>query len=189
MRSFATYTVHFIDSEWSLQSYVLATRVMDGRHTAVNIAQHLCTVVKEFLPLDKICGAVHDEAANMVAAGRQLHDDLGYESLVCAAHMLQTCLRHSFDSSQQIQKLLSHARKLVGHFHHSALATDALCACQIAHTDASSSVEQRPVKVIQDVSTRWNSVFYMLQRLVKLKLPIMAVLEDDSVTYKPEHRA
>ena len=190
VRSFATYTVHFIDSEWSLQSYVLATRVMDGRHTAVNIVQHLRTVVKEFLPLDKICGVVHDEAANMVAAGRQLYHDLGYQSLVCTAHMLQTCLRHSFDSSQQIQKLLSQVRKLVGHFHHSTLATEALCARQIAHTDASSSSgEQRPVKVIQDVSTRWNSVFYMLQRLVKLKLPIMAVLEDDSVTHKPEHRA
>ena len=83
--------------------------------------------------------------------------------------MLQTCHRHSFDSSQHIQKLLSQARKLVGHFHHSALATEALCARQISHTDASSSVEQRPVKVIQDVSTRWNSVFFMLQHLVKLK--------------------
>ena len=191
VQSFATYTIHFIDSEWCLKSYVLATRIIDGRHTAVNIVQHLRTVVKEFLPLDKICCVVHDEAANMVASGRQLHDDLKCESVVCAAHMLQTCLRHSFDSSQQIQKLLSLARKLVGHFHHSTLATEALCAHQAAHSDGSSSsaVEQRPVKVIQDVSTRWNSVFYMLQRLVRLKLPIMAVLEDDSVTPKPEHRA
>jgi len=122
VRSFATYTVHFIDNEWCFKSYVLATRVIDGRHTAVNVAQHFQTVVKEFLPLDKVCGVVHDEAANMVAAGRQLHDDLGYESVVCAAHML---IRHSFDSSQQIQKLLSRARKLVGHFRHSALATEA----------------------------------------------------------------
>ena len=29
----------------------------------------------------------------------------------------------------------------------------------------------------------------MLQHLVKLKLPIMAVLEDDSITPKPEHHA
>ena len=113
------------------------------------------------------------------------------ESDVCAAHMLQTYLRHSFDSLQQIQKLLSQARKLVGHFHYSGLATEALCARQVIHCNPSSSseVEQRPVKVIQDVSTRWNSIFYMLQRLVRLKLPIMAVLEDDSVTPKPEHRA
>ena len=75
--------------------------------------------------------------------------------------------------------------------HHSTLATEVLCAHQAAHSDGSSSsaVEQRPVKVIQDVSTRSNSIFYMLQRHVKLKLPIMAVLEDDSVTLKPEHHA
>ena len=63
---------------------------------------------------------------------------------------------------------------------------EALCACQITRTKASSS---SPVKVIQDVSTRWNSVFYILQCLVKLKLPIVTVLEDDSVTHKPEHCA
>ena len=54
VKSFATYTIHFIDSEWCLKSYVLATQVIDGRHTAINIAQHLRTVVKEFLPLDKV---------------------------------------------------------------------------------------------------------------------------------------
>jgi len=190
VKSFATYTVHFIDDQWRLQSYVLATRMFDGRHTAENITEHLCTVVKEFIPLEKISCVVHDEAANMVAAGRQLHEDIHCESTACAAHMLQTCLRHSFDSSQQIQKLLTRARKLVGHFHHSVLATEALYAHQVTHGgDTGSTIEQRPVKVIQDVPTRWNSVFYMLQRLVRLKLPIMAVLEDDSVTTKPEHRA
>ena len=191
VKSFATYTIHFNDSEWCLKSYVLTTRIIDGRHTAVKIAQHLQTVVREFLPLKKICCVIHDEAANMVAAGRQLHNDLECESVVCATHMLQTCLQHSFDSSQHILRLFSQPRKLVGHFHHSTLATKALCTCQTAHSDGSSSstVDQRPVKVIQDVSTRWNSIFYMLQCLVRLKLPIMAVLEDDLVTPKPEHHA
>ena len=69
---------------------------MEG--TQVNIAQHLCTVVKEFLPLDKICCVV--QLHNMVASGRQLHDDLKCESVVCVAHILQTCLRHSFDSPE-----------------------------------------------------------------------------------------
>ena len=103
--------------------------------------------------------------------------------------MLQTCLRHSFDSSQQIQKLLTRARKLVGYFHYSALATEALYAHQLAQSNdrgTTSTIEQKAVKVIQDVSTRWNSIFYMLQQLVRLKLPIMAELEDESVTPKPE---
>ena len=37
VKYFATYTIHFIDSEWCLKSYVLATQVIDGRHTAVNM--------------------------------------------------------------------------------------------------------------------------------------------------------
>ena len=53
VKSFATYTAHFIDGNWSLQSYVLATRMFDGRHTAENVEEHLCTVVKEFVPLKK----------------------------------------------------------------------------------------------------------------------------------------
>ena len=76
--------------------------MFDGRHTA----EHLYTVIKEFFPLKKVFWVVHDEAANMVAAGRQLHEEINCESTVCAAHMLQTCLHHSFDSSQQIQSYL-----------------------------------------------------------------------------------
>ena len=45
------YTAHFIDDNWSLQSYVLATRMFDGKHTAENVKEHFCTVVKKFVPL------------------------------------------------------------------------------------------------------------------------------------------
>ena len=41
--------------------------------------------------------------------------------------------------------------------------------------------------LIQDVSTRWNSTFYMIERLVEQRWPITAVLSDNSVT-KPSDR-
>jgi len=65
--------------------------MFNGRHIAENITKYLCAVVKEFIPLEKISCVVHDKAANMVAAGRQLHKDIHCESTACAAHMLQTC--------------------------------------------------------------------------------------------------
>ena len=41
VKSFVTYTTHFIDDNWGLQSYVLAIQMYDGRHTAKNIKEHL----------------------------------------------------------------------------------------------------------------------------------------------------
>ena len=149
----------------------------------------ICSALKRYLVLYMMKQHNH---MHMVAARRQLDEEINCESTACAAHMLQTCLRHSYDSSQQIQKLLTRARKLVGHFHHSTLATEALYLHQLTQSNdrsSTSTIEQKAVKVIQDISTQWNSIYYMLQRLVQLKLPIIAVLEDELVTPKPEHCA
>lgn len=78
--------------------------MFDRRYTAENVKEHLCI---EFVQLNKICCVIHDEASNIVATERQLHKEINCVSTVCAVHMFQTCPDHSFDSSQQIQKLLT----------------------------------------------------------------------------------
>ena len=187
VRSFATYTAHFLDSGWHLTSLVLATRPMDVRHTAENVSQHAAAIAEEFGISGKVVGIVHDEAPNMVAAARILAEkDSKWSSLVCAAHRLQTCLKHAIDSSSPVQKLLAAARKLVTHFHHSAISTRHLLDKQIGHAE---SGDKQPLKVIQDVSTRWNSTFYMLKRLLDLKVPITSVLVDPKLTPNAGHRA
>ena len=44
------------------------------------------------------------------------------------------------------------------------------------------SPDQDVLQIIQDVKTRWNSVYYMIDCLLKLRLPISAVLADSTVT-------
>ena len=41
-------------------------------------------------------------------------------------------------------------------------------------------------QLVQDVSTRWNSTYYMLERLAEQRVAIYAVIHDPSFT-KPEH--
>ena len=73
---------------------------------------------------------VHDEAASMMKAGRKMKEEFRLETTACSSHLLQTCIGHAIDSNGPISNLMAKARKLVGHFKHSALATTALCAAQ-----------------------------------------------------------
>ena len=149
VRSFATYTVHFLDSSWKMKSYVLATRPLDERHTADNVSNHARAVIHEFGLDSNVTALVHDEASNMVAASRSLRQDgTCAESLVCSAHMLQTCLRHAIDDSPQVQKMLGQARKLVTYFHHSSVATNRLVKRQESYIAAGNAPSgSQPLKV------------------------------------------
>jgi len=43
------------------------------------------------------------------------------------------------------------------------------------------SPDEQPHKLIQQVITRWNSVFYMFECLVDLRWPVSAVLSDQCI--------
>ncbi|XP_060881933.1 E3 SUMO-protein ligase ZBED1-like [Metopolophium dirhodum] len=63
------------------------------------------------------------------------------------------------------------ARKVSTHFHHSSSATDKLKSIQI-------ELGTHPKKLIQDICTKWNSSFYMLERLLQLKTAILVYISD-----------
>ena len=85
--------------------------------------------------------------------------------------LIQNAIKHAVDN-QSMQRLLAKCHHLVGHFKHSALATDGLMRKQ------KSLGFRKILRVIQETPTRWNSSFYMLQRFVLLKQPICWYLED-----------
>ena len=107
----------------------------------------------------------------MLSTGKLLWDSVEWESLVCAAHRLQNAVKNAVEK-KAMQKLLAKCRRLVGHFKHSALATNGL-------DEKQKALGFKPTwHVVQEVATRWNSTFHMLQRLVLLKQPIRLYLED-----------
>ena len=82
------------------------------------------------------------------------------------------------DGSQIIQK----CRKLVSTFNHSTQLTEKLIE------DQENSNKQEPdktkwykLRLIQDVVTRWNSLYLMLSRIFKLKDLINRVLLDITI--------
>lgn len=70
-------------------------------------------------------------------------------------------------SSNIISKCVGAASRLVGHFSHSALATVELEKRQ-EHM-AIKGESGQPLKLVQHIKTRWNSVYDMFERLTKLR--------------------
>ena len=82
----------------------------------------------------------------------------GVPSLGCFAHTIQLCIRDGLLSQRAVCDILGIIRKFVGHFKHSSAASSRLKELQ-----ADLGLPQH--QLIQDVSTRWNSTYYMLRRL------------------------
>ena len=98
----------------------------------------------------------------------------GWPHFGCTAHTLQLSVNAGLNHPI-IDKAITAARKLVTHFKHSVVASTALKEKQIQ-----LKVEQH--HLIQDVSTRWNSTLFMIERLIEQKVTIYAVLHDSAVS-------
>ena len=73
----------------------------------------------------------------------------------CLAHTIQLCIHDGISSVTEVQ-----CREIIDLFNHSGIMTETMKGNQIQNN--------KPVrKLIQDVSTRWNSSYYMMKRIVK----------------------
>ena len=180
--------MHFL-REWEMTCKVLATRASLDRHTGVNLAVEVNDTMKEFGLEDRVFACIHDNAANVNLAGQMINGTNERPTafnISCAAHSLNLSIGDAMKKGvdQPFEKMVAAARRPVGHFKMSSLATNGLRA-KVKEMLAS---EHRGKGLIQDVSTRWNSTFYMLERLSLLRWPVVAVLSHQSLTKPQEAR-
>ncbi|XP_047222504.1 zinc finger BED domain-containing protein 4-like [Girardinichthys multiradiatus] len=110
------------------------------------------------IPKDKIHVILRDNARNMVKA----MIDAGLPSLGCMAHTLQLAIHEAVLSQRSVSDIIAKGRRIVGHFRHSPLAYARLQSVQ-------KQLGQPSKRLQQDVSTRWNSTYYMLHSLLEQK--------------------
>ncbi|XP_078331137.1 E3 SUMO-protein ligase ZBED1-like [Crassostrea virginica] len=107
--SFITITAIFLDSDWSLQNFVLQTRVLSENHTGENIADMLQQAVEEWgLPSNPRPPIVTDNASNMEKAGIMFQAEY---HIKCYAHTLNLAAQKSL-KVKQVSHILSRMRKI-----------------------------------------------------------------------------
>jgi len=139
----------------------VSSNTVEGSHTATHIADVFGTMLADWNISTKTHVVLRDNTANMVKG----IDEANVASVGCFAHSMQLYIQPQLSSKKDdvkfLVQLLAQCRSLVGHFSHSVLAKEKLKAIQ-------ESIQGAPKhKLIQDVSTRWNSAFYTVERLLE----------------------
>ena len=178
--AYISLTCHFLTSQWEFVDCVLATRSFPDHHTGENISSTIKEVLEAYKIADStVSSIVHDQGSNMRRATALLQSEKGWTGVNCSAHILQLCISDGFKNNASIDRAIGAAQKLVGHFHHSTLAT-----AELYKQQSQMNMDQQKLKI--DCTTRWNSTLYMIQRLVANRWPVSAVLSDTTVTKKQD---
>jgi len=111
---------------------------------------------------------LRDNAKNMTKG----LEDAGACSVGCLAHTLQLAVNAGLESQRALEDAVAICRKIATHFRHSTLAKERLRDIQQATSDANCH------QIVQDVQTRWNSTFYMVQRLLEQKKAVINYATD-----------
>ncbi|XP_064475382.1 E3 SUMO-protein ligase ZBED1-like [Ornithodoros turicata] len=167
-QSYIAVTAHFIDTDGVLRARLLDCFAWQDRHTAENIAAELRRVVVEWEIQEKVCAVVSDNATNITAAIRLL----GWKHFPCFAHTLNLIVQAGVKEISEVQ---TKVKNIVTFFKHSAHGTAKLETIQ-------QQMGLDPVKLKQDVVTRWHSTYDMFTRMLYVRdavLSAIVILEAD----------
>ncbi|KAM7283095.1 zinc finger BED domain-containing protein 6-like [Ixodes scapularis] len=155
--SYVTVTCHFVQ-ETVLRSAVLSTAVFHGAHTAENVAQAITGVAEEWGIREAIVALVTDNDKRMILASRLLN----IEHLPCFAHTLNLTIQDGLKSGDELNDVLLKCKNIVRHVRSSSITTTKL------QEEQERSGKVPALKLTQETETRWNSVLYMLKRILEV---------------------
>ena len=164
-QAYTGLTVHYVDQEFNLQSHLLETKEFPESHTGANIAEELETIMDEWkLHKQGLSAITTDNGSNVVSAINMLE----CMRMPCFSHTLQLAVERVL-KLPRVSTALARCRRLVSHFNHSAKSTYMLKQKQ-------TNLQCKQLGLVQDVVTRWNSAYYMAERVLSQQQPLCAAL-------------
>lgn len=161
--SFLGMTAHFLNnSKLDLESVTIGVLELAENHTSDHISEWFEKQLDEWgVQKHKVVTVVTDSGANILSA---VKNTFGVDKhLPCFAHTLNLVTQRSLNDLEDVQNIISKIKAIVTLFKHSVNASDELRKlCDY--------------KLKQSVPTRWNSVYFMMDRFVLCSNHIASVL-------------
>lgn len=160
--SYVAVTAHYIDGDTKMLSVLLGCQHFTARHTANELSSLLKQQVNKW-GLDRlITMVVSDNAANVVASIRLLQ----WRHFPCFAHSINLIVQSGLEA---VKPTITKVKTIVEYFKRSSYALTRLIEIQ---KQGGYSV----LKLKQDCPTRWNSTYDMIDRILKIKDPVVSKL-------------
>lgn len=165
--SYLSVTAHYISpSEWLAQSVLLATVAFMGTPSGRDISCELQRIVAEWNLLEKVTVMVTDNETNTLLANEQLP----WAYIPCFGHLIHLVVMNALSADEEAMVLIQKLNDIVNFFQHNHLANQSLAATQ-------KELNLPENKLIYSIHTRWNSIFYMLERMYEQLDAVNTVLE------------
>ena len=165
---YLSYTVNLIDSAWELQSICLETVPLFEDYTGENIIETIKDILNNWsLSTEKLVLTATDNGSNFVAG----FHSCGWLRLSCFGHCLDLAINKCL-VIQRVQRSVRRCSALVASF----------CRSWKKQRDLKEKQSQLGLpehKLIGAISTRWNSTYNMVERILEEQQALPAVLLED----------
>ena len=166
--------IHYINKSWKRVKINLCCKKFDESHTGEALATFISDLLHEWNIYDKVGVFVTDSASNM----KKMFDFLPFERVDCGNHTLQLSINEEIFKMISVDNLAAKCRAVCKYQNKSTQFAQALVAAQVQGGEDDNSVKPPALYLVQDVATRWNSTFDMMNRFYKLKQAVTRVLND-----------
>ncbi|XP_050527498.1 zinc finger BED domain-containing protein 4-like isoform X2 [Daktulosphaira vitifoliae] len=170
MKSYIGVTIHFLEGTQFICG-TLGVHELSKSHISENISEAFEIIMTQWeISKHQIIAIVTDNAANMKKAAS---DTFGiYKTIPCFAHTINLIANNALENCIDLNKLIDKIRNIVKFIKNSVNANDELRSIQ----KNDGLPEGKVLKLILDIKTRWNSLYYMIDRFLHLYRVVSSIL-------------
>ena len=163
---------NFINEDWRRAKVCLACAPFDISHTGENVARWVEMECDKWGITEDVGVVTTDTAANMIKMAQYL--PMNFFHCGCLNHILQLVIKDELFEKPSIKALIKTCRHICTFANQSVQLSQSVVTKQIE----AGKEKSQCLLLLQDVPTRWNSSFLMLQRFLLLQPVIRDILLD-----------